>query len=158
MRSALRRLSGLPVEIGQVTNPSMVPEHFGDVMVVNGVAWPYLQVEPRKYRFRVLNTSNARFYSITLRVNGTTTHVPFDVIGTEGGFLNKPKIISGAPALTLGPAERYDIIMDFSNYYGRNITIRDTALAPFGRALPCAATAPVSPSSLQAQCEDFSRS
>jgi spore coat protein A, manganese oxidase len=115
--------------IGSLAAPSMVPEFFGDVMVVNGVAWPYLQVEPRKYRFRVLNASNARFYTLSL-VAGTTA-VPMTVIGTEGGFRNAP--LPNVNTLTIGPAERYDIIVDFSTpaLLGKNITLKNSALVPY---------------------------
>jgi spore coat protein A, manganese oxidase len=118
-------------------DPSINPEFFGDVMVVNGVSWPYLQVEPRKYRLRILNGSNSRFYTLTFRVGGQ--NAPFQVIGTEGGFLNAP---ATATTLTLGPAERYDIIVDFAPYLGRNITVRNTANQPFGRTTACPATSP----------------
>jgi spore coat protein A, manganese oxidase len=132
-------ITNAPIIVGNAQNPSMVPEFFGDVMVVNGVTWPYLQVEPRKYRFRILNASNARFYTIALRNNGTTTDLPFSVIGTEGGFLDKPQAVT---LLTMGPAERYDIVMDFSGLTGRNITVRNTAAAPFGRTVACPVGAP----------------
>ena len=60
---------------GPPTNPTVHPfwnpEFFGDVIVVNGRSWPKLQVEPRRYRFRVLNGSNARVYDI--KVDDTTT-------------------------------------------------------------------------------------
>ena len=46
-------------------NPTHLPENFGDTILVNGMAWPVLDVEPRKYRFRVLNGSDARFYDMT---------------------------------------------------------------------------------------------
>lgn len=122
--------------LGTTSDPSANPEFFGDVMVVNGVSWPYLQVEPRKYRLRLLNGSNARFYTLTLRIAGTTTNVPFQVIGTEGGFLNAPITTN---TLTMGPAERYDIVVDFSTLLGKNITIRNSANAPYGRNNPCPA-------------------
>ena len=69
-----------------------VPEFFGDTVLVNGKAWPYLTVEPRKYRFRILNASNARFYRVTLnesRGNGQLvgrSGPPFIQIGSDGGF------------------------------------------------------------------------
>ncbi len=122
--------------LGSAANPSANPEFFGDVMVVNGVAWPYLQVEPRKYRFRILNGSNARFYTLTMRVAGTVTPVSFQVIGTEGGFLNGPVTTT---SLTVGPAERYDVIVDFTALLGKNITIKNSAGIPYGRTLPCPA-------------------
>ena len=62
-------------------NPSVVPEFFGDTALVNGKVWPYLEVEPRKYRFRILNGSNSRFYR--LRLNSGQNFVQ---IGTDGGF------------------------------------------------------------------------
>jgi spore coat protein A, manganese oxidase len=117
--------------IGTGATPSTVPEYFGDVMVVNGVAWPYLQVEPRKYRFRVLNASNSRFYKVSLQNGTNTTPIRFQVIGTEGGFLNAP---TNTSSLIIAPAERYDIIVDFSTLKGRNITLRNAAGTPFGGA------------------------
>src|SRR5207248_6856538 len=46
-----------PVAVGG-THPCWIPEFFGDTVLVNGKVWPYLDVEPRKYRFRMLNASN----------------------------------------------------------------------------------------------------
>lgn len=67
---------GFPAGLnGPPTNPTVHPfwnpEFFGDVIVVNGRSWPFLNVEPRRYRFRMLNGSNARVYDI--RVDDTTT-------------------------------------------------------------------------------------
>src|SRR5262245_24523868 len=47
--------------------PIWIPEFLGDTVLVNGKVWPFLDVEPRKYRFRILNSSNARFYNLTLQ-------------------------------------------------------------------------------------------
>ena len=55
-----------PNEGESEVHPIWIPEFFGDVMLVNGKVWPYLNVEPRKYRFRMLNGSQARFYSLSL--------------------------------------------------------------------------------------------
>ncbi|NOT84792.1 MAG: multicopper oxidase domain-containing protein [Methylococcaceae bacterium] len=124
---------------GTGATPSIVPEFFGDVMVVNGVAWPYLQVEPRKYRFRLLNGSNARFYKLALSTGVVgDAPIPFQVIGSEGGFLNAPATVD---TLTMGPAERYDIIVDFAALNGKNITLTNSAGTPFGGLNP----APVTP-------------
>jgi spore coat protein A, manganese oxidase len=117
--------------IGTGVTPSTVPEFFGDVMVVNGAAWPYLQVEPRKYRFRILNGSNARFYTIGLKAGAAGAPIPFQLIGSDGGFLNAP---TTATTLTVAPAERYDIIVDFSALKGKNITLTNSAGTPFGGA------------------------
>ena len=64
--------------VGQ--NPAMhplwLPEFFGDVIVVNGKTWPYLEVEPRRYRFRILDGSNARFYRMWIEKRGRKFRVP----------------------------------------------------------------------------------
>ncbi|XXY19330.1 multicopper oxidase [Sorangium sp. So ce216] len=86
--------------------PIWVPEFFGDVMVVNGRAWPYLEVEQRRYRFRLLNGSNSRFLLLQMN-NG----LPFWQIGNEGGFLPAPVQLN---SILLAPAERADVIVDFS--------------------------------------------
>jgi spore coat protein A, manganese oxidase len=113
--------------------PDWVPEFYGDVMVVNGVAWPYLQVEPRLYRFRVLNASNSRFYKLSLMDNSNTTAtISFKVIGTDGGFLSAP---TSTTSLTMAPGERYDIIVDFSTFRGKNLTLKNAAGNLFGDAL-----------------------
>jgi spore coat protein A len=62
-----------------------VPEFYGDSHLVNGKLWPYFEVEPRRYRFRVLNASNGRFYLLSLS-NGQS----FDQIGTDQGLLPAP--------------------------------------------------------------------
>lgn len=100
-----------------------MPETFGDTILVNGTVWPYLEVEPRKYRFRILNASNARFYHLRL-----TSGQPFVQVGTDGGFLFRPVTISD---LTLAPAERADVIIDFSGRGGQEIILNNDALAPF---------------------------
>lgn len=107
-------------------NPSVVPEFFGNTALVNGKVWPYLEVEPRKYRFRILNGSNARFYRLRL-----SSGQDFIQIGTDGGFLEKPVIVSNAKGLLLAPAERADVIVDFSKYAGQKIILTNDAPAPF---------------------------
>lgn len=103
--------------------PSVVPEFFGDTNVVNGVVWPYLDVEPRKYRFRIVNGSNARFYCISLS-NGQTFHQ----IGTDGGFINRPNEIK---EFLLAPGERMDLIIDFTALKGQTIVMENSAPTPF---------------------------
>ena len=114
--------------------PVWIPEFFGDTVLVNGKVWPFLEVEPRKYRFRILNASNARFYHVTLkeaRADGRPTDRPgpvFHQIGTDGGFLPSPVTLSD---LTLGVAERFDVIVDFSDFGGKSIVMTNDANAPF---------------------------
>ncbi|MCP4342512.1 MAG: multicopper oxidase domain-containing protein [Desulfobulbaceae bacterium] len=97
----------------------------GDVMVVNGKIWPFLNVEQRKYRFRVLNGSNSRAYTLQLPDNR-----PFYQIGTDGGFLPHPITLT---ELTLTPGERADIIVDFSQFDGDDdVVLMNTASPMFG--------------------------
>ncbi|UII57701.1 multicopper oxidase [Cytobacillus spongiae] len=104
-------------------NPSVLPDFFGDTILVNGNVWPYVEVEPRLYRFRILNGSNARFYRISLS-NG----VPFVQIGTDQGLLAEPVSITN---ILLAPAERADVLVDFSSSKGERITVLNDAESPF---------------------------
>jgi len=88
-------------------SPIWNPEFFGNTMVVNGQSWPYLEVEQRRYRFRVLNGCNSRFLILKMD-NG----LPFYQIGAEGGFLPAPVQLE---QLLMSPAERADVIVDFTN-------------------------------------------
>ena len=97
---------------GQIVYPSAptlespwVSEVYGDVILVNGTIFPYLEVAPQPYRFRVLNASNSRFLSLSL-----SDGFPLYQIGTEQGFLATP---AEQRALTLAPAERADLVVDF---------------------------------------------
>jgi spore coat protein A len=109
------------------------PEFFGNVMTVNGKTWPKLDVEPRKYRFRVLNGSDSRWLQVEF---GNKSMKPvalkFSVIGTDGGF------VKGAPVradfLRLAPGERMDVVVDFSAFgAGTRLILRNVAPdAPFG--------------------------
>jgi spore coat protein A len=101
---------------------------FGDKVMVNGKVWPFLNVDQGKYRFRVLNGSGSRVYTLSLNPpSGTLT---FSVIGNEGGLLEQPA--NGVGALTLGPGERYDVAVDFSGYaQGDEILLENSAPAPF---------------------------
>lgn len=86
--------------------------------VVNGKIWPYLNVEPRKYRLRLLNGANFRILRLKFS-NGQ----PFIQIGTDSGFLPAPVSVD---ELLLGPAERADVIVDFSQHAGASITLSNT--------------------------------
>ena len=114
--------------------PIWIPEFFGDTVLVNGMVWPFLEVEPRKYRFRILNGSNARFYHVTLhesRENGERLGRPgprFVQIGTDGGFLPAPVTLTD---LTIAPGERCDVVVDFSGADGKFFVLANDAKAPF---------------------------
>lgn len=99
-------------------------QFFGDTLLVNGKVWPYLQVKQGKYRFRVLNGSNSRSYTLSLSTGDT-----FQWIGTDGGLLEAPVDIT---EITLTPGERADVVMDFAGYsVGQEILLSNSAPAPF---------------------------
>jgi suppressor of ftsI/bilirubin oxidase len=83
---------------------------YGDASLVNFTARPYLDVEPRRYRFRVLNASNARIYRLGVRGDRGDA-LPFTLIGTDGGLLEQPRTIT---EVFLSPAERVDLLVDFA--------------------------------------------
>ena len=89
-----------------------IGEYFGDVMLVNGKVWPFLNVEPRLYRFRILNGCNARI--LNLNIPGTRMWQ----IGAEGGLWDAPVPVT---QLVLAPAERADVIVDFSTLAGQRV-------------------------------------
>lgn len=178
-----------PELIPGTPNPSMPGEAFMDTPVLNGIAYPYLEVEPKAYRFRILNAANDRYFNFQLYLaddtvitpdgrNNTevkmvpaaltpgfpdgwptdgreggvpdpsTAGPPFIVIGNEGGFLPKPVVLQMQPVdwnwdmgtfdfgnlakytLLLGPAERADVIIDFSNYSGKTLILYNDCPAP----------------------------
>lgn len=98
-------------------NPSIVPFFLGDTILVNGKVWPYMEVEPKKYRFRVLNASNTRGYQLYLDSGQT-----FYQIGSDGGLL--PRTVK-LDKLVMEPAERADLIIDFSKYEGKSIILKN---------------------------------
>lgn len=104
--------------------PEIQPEFFGNTILVNGKVWPFLEVEPRRYRFRILNGSNSRFYRLRFDPVLTMTQ-----IGVDGGFLRRPVRIS---ELLLAPAERADVIVDFTGVAtGTTFTLTNDAPTPF---------------------------
>ncbi len=141
---------------GVPPDPSVIPEYFGDTMLANGTVYPKVAVEPKRYRLRILNATNARFLNLQLYAadgspNGITlksgtgipTNAPgptFRVIGTEAGFLQNPvDVPSNVPfnpvtlggSLITGLAERWDVIVDFSAFAGRSIILYNDAPAPY---------------------------
>lgn len=156
---------------------SLVAEFFADIALVNGAPYPNLNVAPRRYRFRILNGSNSRFYNLQLYVknatpdgitlaqyqddvdnNGNPLLAPTNPvgprmiqIGTEGGFLPAPVVLTSKPigyfrspltndpndgnanryTLLLGPGERADVIIDFRGFAGRKIILYSDAPSPF---------------------------
>ena len=108
-------------------HPIWVPEFFGDVPVINGKAWPKLTVEPRRYRLRFLNGSQARFYDFSFDRGGTP--LTFHVIGSEQGLLPAPVATTH---LLIAPGERFDVIADFTGLpLGTELILVNKALAPY---------------------------
>ncbi|WP_197714593.1 multicopper oxidase family protein [Nitrosomonas supralitoralis] len=111
-------------------SPIFNPEFFGNTMVVNGKTWPYLEVEKRRYRFRILNASDSRFLILKMSNNHK-----FWVIGNDGGFLAAPVKLD---KLLIAPAERFDIIINFTKIpAGTKITLQNIGPdEPFGGGEP----------------------
>src|SRR5271170_1822834 len=97
-----------------------IPEFFGDANLVNGKLLPFLGVEPRKYRFRVLNGSNGRFYRLLL-----SNKLPFHQIGTDQGLLAAPVT---SQKISIAPGERLDLIVDFKESAGSQLFLKDDAV------------------------------
>jgi len=95
--------------------PIWNPEFFGNAMMVNGRTWPVLDVEPRRYRLRLLNGCDTRFLILKIAAEPTTRPadpaVTFWQIGNDGGFLPAPVQLG---SLLMAPAERADVIVDFT--------------------------------------------
>lgn len=116
--------------------PSHQPEFFGQIILVNGKAWPFHNVEPRQYRFRLLNGSDSRFYELDIKTSSGIAGPNFWVIGNDTGLLNAPVPVN---KLTIGPGERYDVVVDFSGtldgvpgaFDGQQLTVRNSGRSPF---------------------------
>lgn len=135
------------------------PEAFFNTIVVNGVTWPYLSVEPDLYRFRLLNGCNSRFLNLSLIAYDSSGNavgeVPFYQIGAEEGFLKKvvevktgfatqldgdgdrpdgdegrTSTANPQQALLMGLAERADVIVDFTNLPSGTAKVRMLNTAP----------------------------
>jgi len=97
-----------------------VSEVFGDARLINGKLYPYLDVEPCKYRFRLLNAANARFFDLTFE-----NEMEMHQIGSDLGLLPSPVAMK---RVVIAPAERYDLIVDFAGHAGERIVLKDGVL------------------------------
>ena len=116
-------------------SPIWNPEFFGNMIMVNGATWPYLNVEQRRYRFRFLNGCQSRFLVLNF---ANIPGVQIWQIGNEGGFLTAPVNLAGmGNQLLMGLAERADLIVDFTNVPAGNYTLLNEGPdEPFGGGLP----------------------
>jgi spore coat protein A, manganese oxidase len=103
-------------------HPTWNPEFAGDVVVVNGAPWPFFKVEPRRYRFRIVNGSNARVWNLTFG------KAPVYAIGSDDAYLDAPVPQS---TVFIAPGERADIIVDFTSLAGKKITVTNDAPVPY---------------------------
>ncbi|MEU0257322.1 O-aminophenol oxidase PhsA [Streptomyces sp. NPDC006184] len=99
----------------------------GPYTTVNGRIWPYADVDPAWYRFRLVNASNARIFELVL-IDEDGEPVPGTVhqIGSDGGLLPRPVPVDfdeTLPALTAAPAERFDLLVDFRALAGRTLRL-----------------------------------
>jgi spore coat protein A, manganese oxidase len=92
------------------------PEFYGNCTLVNGKLFPYLEVQPALYRFRVLNGSNAQFFNLSLSTGQSIAQ-----IGTDQGLLPAPV---NAKIVSLAPGERADLVIDFSGLSGQQSTLK----------------------------------
>jgi spore coat protein A len=93
-----------------------VPEAFGELHLVNGKIFPFHEVEPRKYRLRVLNGANGRFYRLSF-----SESVDMHQIGSDQGLLSAPVKLT---YVQLAPGERADLVVDFSQSRGAQIVLQ----------------------------------
>jgi len=139
----LLQARGLKLDGSLYYTPDIATEFYGNTILANGKLWPILHVEPRKYRFRIVNGSNARSVALRL-VNPDDEDIggpPFYQIGSDGGFLAAPVLLNAPDQpdlnrLTLAPAERADVIIDFSQYAGRDFVLHNNQLDPGDAELP----------------------
>ncbi|XP_043694626.1 multicopper oxidase LPR1 homolog 1-like [Telopea speciosissima] len=109
-------------------HPQWQPEYFGNAIIVNGKAWPYLKVQRRKYRFRIINASNARYFNFNLS-NG----LPFVQVASDASYLNSP---GQTQNILLAPAEIADVIVDFSTSKTNESVLTNSAPYPFPSGSP----------------------
>jgi len=96
-------------------NPFNQRGFIGDVMTVNWLYKPYLDVRARKYRFRILNGSVSRYFKLAL-VNESGAAVPFHMVANDGNIMEHSVYFENGELPTIGIAERYDIVIDFSQF------------------------------------------
>ncbi len=108
------------------THPYWFDAFLGNTIVVNGKVWPNMNVSRGQYRFRLLDASNSRFYFFSLINTQTNDSIPFVQIGSDGGYLKSPVTMNN---LTMGPAERADILVDFSSLpAGTTVLLKNSGL------------------------------
>jgi len=115
-------------------HPFWIPEFMGDVICVNGKAWPFFNIEPKRYRFLFLNGSNARTYEMSFKISGQGKSPTLWQIATDGGYLDAPAAVQ---KLILMPGERADVIIDFAGFAaGTTMILENSAKSPYPGGKP----------------------
>ena len=127
---------------GSLHYPSLfVPNFAGDTAFVNGAVWPYMEVEPRRYRFRLVNQSNGRTFDLTLANDRSDRHGDHEAdvplmyqFAPDQGFLKD--VVAVGPggdldSLTIAPFERAEVVVDFAGHAGETFTVTNSAAFPF---------------------------
>jgi spore coat protein A len=113
-------------------HPYWGPEFFGNTIIVNGLVWPNMNVDQGQYRFRFLEGSNARFYTLSFVTDYGTAEEEahsFTQIGTDGGYLEDAVTLD---EFTFAPGQRVDILFDFTEFDpGTTIILKNTAGSPY---------------------------
>jgi spore coat protein A len=112
---------------GQLQYPkTWTADYDGNAILLNGKLFPFLAAEPRAYRFRIVNCSNGGFFTLSFSTDQLTLvpgSEPFQMIGSDQGFLATPLTMK---SVALTPAERADIVMDFSAYAGKTVYLKSS--------------------------------
>lgn len=130
-------------------------EYYGNAILLNGKLFPFLAVEPRPYRFRLLNCSNAGFYTLSFSrddLNLVPGREPFQMIGSDQGFLEAPVKLK---SLALTPGERADVVIDFAGYAGKTLYLKHSS-APIMEVRVAASNA-ISPTHLPVKLRSITR-
>ena len=145
---SLRSDGSINYPVSGIPDSPWVPEAFGEAMMVNGKLFPYLEVEPRKYRFRILNAANGRFFHLSL-----SSAQKFIQIGTEQGLLPAPH---AAEDFVIAPGERLDVVIDFAGCANERVVLKSDAfdLMQFRVA---AKPVPIDPSAIPAVLRPMAR-
>jgi spore coat protein A len=110
---------------GQLDYPAVwTSEFYGNAILLNGKLFPFLDVEARRYRFRIVNVSNAGFYTLSFSKDGGSLVPgvePFHAVGSDQGLLSAPVEMK---SLAMTPGERADLVFDFSGYAGREVYLK----------------------------------